>query len=417
MILQTVPAIITSIFLIYILSYYILFFVKPKQKPLDKKFDSITFIVPAHNEEKYVKECIESIKQSTFEGTKQIIAIDDGSSDSTYKILKSIKGITVLQTEHLGKANALNAALKLAKGQVIAVVDADSIIYKDAASNMLTELRKKNTAAACGVVKVRNRTNHLMMWVHIEQLYNSVMRLLFSKINANVVTPGPLSMYRTQALKKIGGFSTNGFSEDIDVTVRLIRQGYHVGFAQNAYAETVMPDDVKGFFRQRTRFARGIINILKKHLSLNKTIIDIYTLPFFLFSYIQAVIMGALTIYQLSTGYVTYFLSQGIYFNMHVLKFFFEWFSIVGFIKWTISILSGTSPLTYVAIVGIVSTLLTYPLYIFSIIKIDKKVDIYHILPVLFMFPFWLLIMMIYIACLPEYFKKDQYNIWKKNEK
>ena len=151
-------------------------------------------------------------------------------------------------------------------------------------------------------------------------------------------------------------------------------------------------------------------------MQLNKTIIDLYTLPIFLFAYIQAVIMGSFTIYQILSGYLTYFLSKGIYFNLSVLKFFFEWFSIVGFVKWAIGILTGITPLTFVAIVGIVSTLLTYPLYFVSIFKFDRKFDLLHLIPIFFMFPFWLLIMLIYILCLPEYFKKKQYNIWKKNE-
>jgi len=161
------------------------------------------------------------------------------------------------------------------------------------------------------------------MWVHIEQLYNSLIRLLFSKIHANVVTPGPLSMYRRKEIMELGGFSTKGFSEDIDIAIRLIRKGYKIGFAENAVAETNMPYDVKGFLRQRTRFARGILNIFKRHMQLNTTIIDLYTLPLFLFAYIQAIIMGSFTIYHLSTGYFTYFVSKGIFINFFCSKVLF----------------------------------------------------------------------------------------------
>ena len=176
-----------------------------------------------------------------------------------------------------------------------------------------------------------------------------------------------------------------------------------------------MPYDTKGFLRQRTRFARGILNIFKRHMQLNTTIIDIYTLPLFLFSYIQAIIMGSFTIYQIVSGYNTYFASKAIYFNLSVLKFFFEWFSIVGFIKWFVGVFSGQTPLTFVAMVGIVATLLSYPLFLMAIIRFDRKFDLWHLIPIFFMFPFWLLIMVIYILMAPDYFRK-QYNIWKKNE-
>jgi len=413
---ENLPTIITFIFLLIILSYYFLIFVKRKEPKQIHKFSSITVIIPAHNEEKYISEAIESVLEADFDGKKQIIIVDDGSIDKTYEIASKYKGVKVIKTKHSGKANSINKALKISKGDIIAIVDGDSYIYKDALIIMAKEVERKNVVAATGIVKVRNRKKFICMWVHIEQLYNSLMRLLFSKINANIVTPGPLSMYRRKEVMEVGGFSTRGFSEDIDITIRLIRKGYKIGFAEKSVAETNMPYDVKGFLRQRTRFARGILNIFKRHMQLNKTIIDIYTLPLFLFAYIQAVIMGLFTIFQIFSGYFTYFVSKGIYFNLEVLRFFLEWFSIIGFIRWIIGVFSGETALTFITIVGIVATLLSYPLFIFAIIKFDKNFSIWHLIPIFFMFPFWLLIMLIYILMIPEYFSKNQYNIWKKNE-
>lgn len=417
MALEHLPAIITFIFLLTILSYYALIFIKKRKSKPVHKFSSVTVIIPAHNEEKYIANAIESVLSADFNGKKQIIVVDDGSIDRTYEIASRFKknGVKIIKTGHSGKASSLNRALSYAKWDIIAVVDGDSCIQKDALKIMAKELERKDVVAATGVVKVKNRKKFICMWIHIEQLYNSLMRLLFSKIDANIVTPGPLSVYRRKNLVQAGGFSTKGFSEDIDVTIRLIRKGYKIGFAEKAVAETNMPYDTKGFLRQRTRFARGILNIFKRHMQLNTTIIDIYTLPLFLFSYIQAIIMGSFTIYQIVSGYNTYFASKAIYFNLSVLKFFFEWFSIVGFIKWFVGVFSGQTPLTFVAMVGIVATLLSYPLFLMAIIRFDRKFDLWHLIPIFFMFPFWLLIMVIYILMAPDYFRK-QYNIWKKNE-
>lgn len=412
------PTVITFIFLFIILSYYLLIFIKRKKPKPIHKFSSVTIIIPAHNEERYIAQAIDSVIKADFGGKKQIVVVDDGSIDSTYNVASRYKskGVEVIRTKHSGKSASINAVLKITKNDLIAIVDGDSCINKDALKIMTRELERKDVAAVTGVIKVRNRKKFICMWVHIEQLYNSLMRLLLSKIDANIVTPGPLSMYRRKEVMELGGFSTKGFSEDIDITIRLIRKGYKIGFAEKAVAETNMPYDIKGFLRQRTRFARGILNIFKKHTQLNKTIIDIYTLPLFLFSYIQAIIIGSFTIYQIVSGYFTYFASKSVYFNLTVLKFFFEWFSIVGFVKWFFGIFSGQTPLTFVTIVGIVSTLLTYPLFFLAIIKFDKKFDIWHLIPIFFMFPFWLLIMLIYILMSPDYFRKRQYNIWKKNE-
>jgi len=414
--LQNLPAIITFIFLLIILSYYVLLFIKPKKSKADKSFSSITVIIPAHNEAEYIKECIESVIAADFKGNKQVIVVDDGSKDITSEIVSNFKQVELIKIKHSGKSASMNMALSKASSDLIAIVDGDSYIHKNALIEMAHELERKNIVAACGVVKVRNRKKIFPMWSHIEQLYNSLMRSLFAKINANITTPGPLSMYRRKELMEIGGFSTEGFSEDVDVTIRLIRKGYHIGFAEKSVSETNIPYDVKGFFRQRIRFARGLLNILKRHMQFNKGIIDIYTLPLLLFIYLQAVIMGSFIIYQIFTGYFQYFASKGIFMSLGVLKFFFEWFSIVGFVRWAYSIIIGQTTLTFVAIVGIVSTLLSYPLFLFAIIKFDRKFDLWHLIPFFFMFPFWLLIMLIHIAFLPEYFRKKQYNIWKKNE-
>jgi poly-beta-1,6-N-acetyl-D-glucosamine synthase len=417
-VLGYLPAAITFIFLLIILSYYTLLFVNPKKPRPEHNFSSITIIIPAHNEEEYITDSINSVIDADFEGKKEVIVIDDGSTDNTYSEALKFrdKGVKILKTEHSGKSASINKALEISKSDIIAIVDADSIIHKDALQLMKIEVERKNTAAATGVVKVKNRAKFICMWVHIEQIYNSLMRLLLSKIHANIVTPGPLSMYRRKELMSVNGFSTKGFSEDVDVAIRLIRKGHKIGFSEKAVAETNMPYDTKGFFRQRARFARGMLNILKKHMRINKTIIDIYTLPLFFFSYIQAVIMGSFTIYQVLSGYFTYFLSKGIYLDWAVLKFFFEWFSIVGFIKWAINVALGNVPLTFLAVIGIASTLLSYPLFIFAILKFDRKFYWRHAIPICFMFPFWLLIMLIYIICLPEYFTNKQHNIWKKNE-
>ena len=415
-ILESLSAIITSIFLLVVISYYMLFFLKPKQGKITRTFSSITIIIPAHNEERYIKECIKSVIEADFNGKKQIIVVDDGSKDNTVSIASGFKQVKLIKTRHSGKAASLNKALSLAKGQLVAIVDGDSIIGKNSLMESSKIVGRENTVAACCVVKVKNRKKFINMWAHIEQLYNSLIRLLFSRINANITTPGPLSVYRRKELVEVGGFSTEGFSEDQDIAIRLFRKGYKIGFAEKAIAETNMPYDTKGFLRQRTRFARGLLNILKRHFKFNKTIIDIYTLPIFLFTYIQAVIMGLFTLYQIASGYIIYFFSKGILFNISVLKFFFEWFSIVGFIKWAYSVLSGITPFNFIAAVGIISTLLTYPIYFFTIFKFDKKFDLWHLIPVFFMFPFWLLIMLIYILSLPEMLRKKQYNIWKKNE-
>ncbi|MEM4755757.1 MAG: glycosyltransferase family 2 protein [Candidatus Woesearchaeota archaeon] len=416
--IEEISLVITALFFLVVLSYYTLLFLPRKQEKKEKHFTSISVLIPARNEENHLAECLDAVLAASWKGKKQIIVINDGSIDNTGNIAAQYKkkGVLVLQTTHIGKSAALNYALQHATGELVAVVDADSVIEKDALVLLQQEVSKKNIAAATGAVLVKNRKQGVCIWAHIEQLYNSMIRMIFSKINANITTPGPLSVYRKDALLAIGGFSTQGYSEDVDVTIRLIRAGYQIGFNHKARSHTVIPADRKGFFRQRIRFAKGMLFVFKKHVQLKKRAIDLYTLPLLIFTYIQGVVMGVITIYQILSGYYAYFFAKGMYFNLAVAKFFFEWFSFVGYFKWAYHVFTGASPLTALAVLGICATALTYPLYLFAILTFDKKIDIWHALALFFIFPFWMLNMVIYITNLPEFFKKEQYNRWKKNE-
>jgi len=416
-VLNNIQLFFTMAFLLVLLSYYALIFIRRDKPKIVDHFSSISVIMPAHNEEQYIAESIKSVLDSKFDGKKEVIIINDGSTDRTQEIIERFKSkdVKIIKTAHIGKAAAINKALQIAEGELIAIIDADSDIHEDALQELAKEVGRQGVAAACGVVKVKNRNKFVCMWLHIELVYNSFIRSLYTKINANVVTPGALSVYRASVLKEIEGFSTKGFSEDMDVAIRIIRKGYNISFSEDAISETNMPYDPKGFFRQRTRFARGAIDILKRHLRLNKASIDVYTLPLLFFTYAQAIIMGSLTLYKIFSDYWLYFASKGVFLSWYAVKFFIEWFSIVGFLHWTFDVFTGASPLTLLAAIGIASTFLTYPLFVIAIIKYDRKIDLRHIIPIVFMFPFWFLVMIVYTICLPEYFKKDQYNKWEKN--
>ncbi len=94
------------IFLGFVLSYYALLFFRkspPRARVHDK---SVTVIIPAHNEQEHIAECISAVLASHVPGKKNIIVIDDGSTDETFKIASSFKPkISLIKTEHSGKSS------------------------------------------------------------------------------------------------------------------------------------------------------------------------------------------------------------------------------------------------------------------------------------------------------------------------
>ncbi|PIY60333.1 hypothetical protein COY95_02310, partial [Candidatus Woesearchaeota archaeon CG_4_10_14_0_8_um_filter_47_5] len=344
---QIIGGFFTILFFLVVLSYYILILIPRRKTDTGIIPGSLSIIIPAHNEGPFLQECITSVLGADFTGTKEVLVVDDGSSDNTYTIAHSFKkqGVRTIRTRHSGKSASMNLALAHARGELIAIIDGDSIIHQDALSEMAKAFRNPVVVGACGVVKVKNRKTPLGVWLHLELLYNSLIRSLSAKVNANITTPGPLSMYRKKELDALGGFSTEGFSEDQDIAIRLIRAGHHIDFVDTAVAETNMPLTPKEFLRQRTRYARGAVNILRRHLKLSKNLIDIYTMPLFFFSYLQSIIMSSITLCQVTSGYYIYFFAKGMYLNRYVIKFFFDWFSILGFVQWVVGIFRGTVPL------------------------------------------------------------------------
>ncbi len=412
--IEVLQVAMTAIFLLSVLSYYVLLLLPRPRHHVTKRFRSLTIIIPAHNEARTIRAAIDSVRAARFYGAKRIIVVDDGSTDETTARARQA-GIMALRTRHLGKAAAINHARARAHSELIAIVDADSTIEPDALEHMATEMGR-GCGAACGVINVKNNTNIIGMWLHIEQLYNSLMRHALSKINANIVTPGPLSMYRTDALNAVGGFSTRGFAEDVDITIRLIRAGYRIGFCERSIAHTNMPVDFHGFLRQRSRFARGTLTILRNHLRRPSRAIDVYTLPLLLFAYINALILGNILTYAIITGYITYFVSQGVIVSFAVVRFFVEWFSIAGTVGWANSIAIGNAPLTMLAILSISASFLSYPLFVYALLRFEKKMGLMHLVAFFFLPLYWILTTIIYIALIPTVLWQPPPNKWTKNE-
>ena len=100
--------------------------------PKLKKYPSVSILVPAYNEEGNLEDSVEHLIELEYPKEKlEIIIINDGSKDNTAKIAeklsKKYKQIILLNKKNSGKADSLNQAIKIAKGELIAVVDADLI--------------------------------------------------------------------------------------------------------------------------------------------------------------------------------------------------------------------------------------------------------------------------------------------------
>lgn len=120
---------------------------KKRKKIIKKKEEDVTILIPMYNSKKTIKETIESIRKQKYCGNIYINIIDDGSTDGSLELLKSMKlgqEITLLESDHRGKAYALNEGLKHVKTDYTITVDSDTILHPLAVRNIMHKLLNSN---------------------------------------------------------------------------------------------------------------------------------------------------------------------------------------------------------------------------------------------------------------------------------
>lgn len=237
------------------------------------RYPSVSFLVPAYNEEKSLEETVQALLKVSYpKDKKEIIIINDGSRDGTADIARNLAGkhseIIFLDKKNSGKADSLNRAIKIAKGDLIAVVDADSYPHKDALLNMVGHFEEKGVAAVTSRVLVKNKSNLLCKFQVLDYSIIAWTRKLLDFVDSVYVTNGPLSIYRTSVVRKIGGFDTKNLTEDIEITWHILSKGYKTRMSYSAIVYTTVPEHLDYWIKQRVRWNLGGLQTVQKYWRL-----------------------------------------------------------------------------------------------------------------------------------------------------
>ena len=254
----------------YVFNFISLLFNKKDKKVKRKKEEDVTVLIPVYNAKNSIKETIESIQKQEYCGKIYINIIDDGSTDGTLEMLKSMElnsNITLIEEEHKGKAEALNKGLEKVKTEYTITIDSDTVLHPLAIRNIMNKLANSNnkTVATAGCLFAKNAKKSfitkLQEWDYTLGIFG--VKLVQGNYNSTLVAQGAFSVYKTEILKEIGGWK-NCVGEDIVLTWQLLSKGYETNFAKNAIAFTEVPEKFKDLGRQRKRWARGMIEAFKK---------------------------------------------------------------------------------------------------------------------------------------------------------
>jgi len=235
------------------------------------KKDTVSIIVPCYNEQDVIVPSLKSTIAQTYPNI-EILVVDDGSSDRTYELAKTFafddghRSLKVLSKPNGGKSRALNYAIKKAKGNLICCVDADSKLDKFAIELLVQHFKDPEIAAVAGSVSVVNTDTFLTKLQALEYIQGlNMVKNGQSYLKLVNIIPGPLGMFRKEAMREVGYYSHDTFAEDCDLTLSLIAKGYKIDFEPDAVAYTEAPEDLLDLLKQRYRWTRGILQAIKKN--------------------------------------------------------------------------------------------------------------------------------------------------------
>lgn len=229
----------------------------------------VTVIVPAYNEERVICKTVESLLASDYERF-EIVVVDDGSPDRTSEVVaerfSSEPRVRLFRKENGGKAEALNYGLALARGEIVVGLDADTVFAPNTLRALARRFVDPKIGAVAGNAKVGNRINLVTRWQALEYVTSQNLdRRAFSTLNCITVVPGAVGAWRRELVERVGGFSSDTLAEDQDLTLRVRRLGYEVGYEEDAVAWTEAPDTFEGLRKQRFRWSFGTLQCMWKH--------------------------------------------------------------------------------------------------------------------------------------------------------
>lgn len=244
-----------------------------------KEYPMVSVMVPAHNESIVIRKTVLALLNFDYPKDRyEIIVINDNSSDNSAEVLSKIQAkfpdrkLIVLNTDNKlggkGKSNALNIALSVASGSVIAIYDADNTPAPNALRILVENLMAdEKLGAVIGKFRTRNRNASLLTrFVNIEtlayQCMNQAGRFFFFKL---CTIPGTNFVIRRSIINQMGGWDTKALSEDTEISFRIYRMGYYIKFMPLAVTWEQEPQKLKQCFKQRTRWAKGNIYVLLKN--------------------------------------------------------------------------------------------------------------------------------------------------------
>jgi GT2 family glycosyltransferase len=229
----------------------------------------VSVIVPAYNEGPVLANCVRSLVTGSYDRV-EIVIVDDGSTDDTPAVTAWLAAtypqVRAIRQENAGKGAALNRGIAAASGEILLFVDADGIFGTDTVAEMLRGFDDPRVGAVCGDDRPVNldRVQTRLMAV-LSHAGTGLVRRALTMLGCLPIVSGNVGAFPRHVIDTVGGFDESTVGEDLELTWRVHRAGYRVVFRPRALVYAESPSTLRTLWRQRVRWARGLLQTMRKH--------------------------------------------------------------------------------------------------------------------------------------------------------
>ena len=245
-----------------------------RTKPLSSPSSpAVSILVPCHNEGDNICDTLEQLLRQNYPSF-EIVAINDASTDNTGELLDHLaeehEQIRVIHFEqNMGKATALNMGAIASKHEFLICIDGDALLDEDATSWIMEHFNNgPRVGAVTGNPRIRTRSS-LLGKIQVGE-FSAIVGLIkrAQRIYGRIFTvSGVVAGFRKAALHRVGYWSTDMITDDIDVSWKLQLDHWDIRFEPKAMCWILMPETYSGLLRQRIRWAQGGVEVFIKYFA------------------------------------------------------------------------------------------------------------------------------------------------------
>ncbi len=225
---------------------------------------SISVVVPAFNCESSIQKTLTAINQQTYKGRREVIVVDDGSTDKTAAVVQSFPSITYLYQKNAGPASARNRGARAATADFIFFTDSDCLPQPNWIEKTMQGFSSDAIAVVAGSYGIANPENLLARGIHAEILFRHQTLMpdyvkSFGSYNFCI---------RKKVFEAVGGFNESyphASGEDNDLSYRILNAGYRIFFKKDSLVDHYHPTVFKKYMREQFRHGFWRVKMYADH--------------------------------------------------------------------------------------------------------------------------------------------------------